>query len=127
VAAARLLESLDRHFLAGCPSLSTSQLEQHKAAGSCPDCSEPAAVALGRISPRSRAAIARATGGGIRSLELSMKLEDAAADEPWWCDCPDRKGPHVHMPNWGAERQYGMVITALVDLETGREIPGSRK
>lgn len=41
--AAELLESLDRHFIAGCPSLSTSQLREHKAAGSCPECRERAA------------------------------------------------------------------------------------
>ena len=46
--------------------------------------------------------------------------------QPWWCDCPDRKGPHVHMPNWGAQGG-SVVLTALVDTETGREIPGSRK
>jgi hypothetical protein len=33
-----LLESLNHHFLAGCPSLSTGQLREHKAAGSCPEC-----------------------------------------------------------------------------------------
>ena len=52
--------------------------------------------------------------------------QDRAA-EPWWCDCPDRKGPHVHMANWSADSRYGMLLTALVDLETGLEIPGSRK
>ena len=47
-------------------------------------------------------------------------------EQPWWCQCPDRKGPHVHFPNWGG--QGGSVcLTALVDIETGREIPGSRK
>ena len=48
-------------------------------------------------------------------------------DEPWWCDCPDRKGPHVYMANWSADSRYGMILTALVDIETGLEIPGSRK
>ena len=49
-----------------------------------------------------------------------------ADEQPWWCDCPDRKGPHVHFPNWGG--QGGSVcLTALVDTETGMEIPGSRK
>lgn len=48
-----------------------------------------------------------------------------AEPEPWWCDCPDRKGPHVHMPNWGA-KGGSLMITALVDIETGLEIPGSR-
>ncbi len=50
-----------------------------------------------------------------------------ADEEPWWCNCPDRKGPHVHMPNWGADSRYGVALTALVDTETGKEIPGSRK
>jgi hypothetical protein len=50
-----------------------------------------------------------------------------ADKEPWWCDCPDRKGPHVHMPNWNGDSRYGMLLTALVDVETGLEIPGSRK
>ena len=49
-----------------------------------------------------------------------------ADEQPWWCQCPDRKGPHVHFPNWAA--QGGSVcLTALVDTETGMEIPGSRK
>ena len=43
--AEQLLESLDRHFLAGCPSLSTSQLEQHEARGACRECERAAAVA----------------------------------------------------------------------------------
>ena len=50
-----------------------------------------------------------------------------ADEQPWWCDCPDRRGPHVHMPNWGADSRHGMILTALVDIETGQEIPGSRK
>ena len=50
------------------------------------------------------------------------------ADEPpWWCTCPDRKGPHVHMANWSADPKFGMLLTALVDLETGKEIEGSRR
>ena len=40
-------------------------------------------------------------------------------------DCPDRKGPHVHMPNWDA-KGGSLVITALVNIETGLEISGSR-
>jgi hypothetical protein len=51
---------------------------------------------------------------------------EPSADEPWWCDCPDRKGPHVHFPNWGNEGS-SIALTALVDTETGMEIPGSRK
>ena len=47
--------------------------------------------------------------------------------EPWWCDCRDRRGPHVHMANWDGDNRYGMLLTALVDLETGLEIPGSRR
>lgn len=45
----------------------------------------------------------------------------------WWCDCPDRRGPHVHMPNWDANPKYGTMLTALVDTETGEEVPGSRR
>lgn len=41
-----LLESLDRHFMAGCPSLSTSQLRQHQASGSCRECGERAAAVV---------------------------------------------------------------------------------
>jgi hypothetical protein len=37
-----LLESLDRHFLAGCASLSTSQLREHQATGTCPECRDRA-------------------------------------------------------------------------------------
>ena len=40
-----LLESIDRHFMAGCPSISTSQLRQHQARGVCPACAEAAAEA----------------------------------------------------------------------------------
>lgn len=40
--AADLLESLDRHFMAGCPGLSTSQLREHEASGACRECSERA-------------------------------------------------------------------------------------
>lgn len=40
---AELLESLDRHFMAGCPSLSTSQLRKHQASGACRECTERAA------------------------------------------------------------------------------------
>jgi len=40
-----LLESLDRHFIAGCPSLSTSQLRAHQARGVCPECQARAAAA----------------------------------------------------------------------------------
>jgi hypothetical protein len=42
--AGALQESLDRHFLA-CPSLSNSQLADHRERGSCEDCSEAARVA----------------------------------------------------------------------------------
>jgi len=31
------------------------------------------------------------------------------------------------MPNWDGDSRYGMLLTALVDVETGREVPGSRK
>jgi hypothetical protein len=48
------------------------------------------------------------------------------ASEQWWCDCPDRKGAHVHMPNWDGQGG-SLMLTALVDIETGQEIPGSRK
>jgi hypothetical protein len=37
-----LLESLDRHFTAGCRSLSVSQLEEHEASGVCRECRERA-------------------------------------------------------------------------------------
>ena len=44
--AAELIESLDRHFLAGCPSLSTSQLRSHQARGFCRECVRRATAAL---------------------------------------------------------------------------------
>ena len=47
-------------------------------------------------------------------------------EELWWCDCRDRKGPHVHMPNWDGGGG-SLMLTALVDIKTGMEIPGSRK
>ena len=47
--------------------------------------------------------------------------------EPWWCNCPDRRAPHVHMPNWDGNTAYGMTITALVDTTTGHEKPGTRR
>lgn len=40
-----LLESLDRHFLAGCADLDFSQMAQHRARGSCRDCTEEARAA----------------------------------------------------------------------------------
>ena len=43
---ADLLESLDRHFLAGCASLSTSQLREHQATGTCPECRDRASGAI---------------------------------------------------------------------------------
>ena len=46
--------------------------------------------------------------------------------EQWWCSCSDRKGPHVHMPNWDGQGG-SIVLTALVDIETGQEIPSSRR
>ena len=46
-----LLESLDRHFMAGCPSLSTSQLRQHQASGSCPECRKRAAEVSSESRP----------------------------------------------------------------------------
>lgn len=42
MSAEELLESLDRHFLAGCPALSTAQLREHEASGSCPECRDRA-------------------------------------------------------------------------------------
>lgn len=58
--------------------------------------------------------------------EPRLISEPVAGDEPWWCDCPERKGPHVHMPNWSGQGS-SIALTALVDIETGEEIPGSRK
>ena len=40
-----LLESLDRHFLSGCAGLNSSQMTQHRATGSCRDCTEEARAA----------------------------------------------------------------------------------
>jgi hypothetical protein len=45
VSAAELLDSLDRHFMAGCPSLSDTQLREHDATGTCPECVGRAAQA----------------------------------------------------------------------------------
>lgn len=47
-------------------------------------------------------------------------------DEQWWCNCRERRGPHVHMPNWGADPKYGTMLTALVDTGTGKEIFGRK-
>jgi hypothetical protein len=62
---------------------------------------------------------------------IKVIIEDLAGDEPWWCGCPDRAGPHVHFPNWGPRpgevRRGGMILSALVDTATGLEIPGSRR
>jgi hypothetical protein len=64
---ARLLESLDRHFLAGCPSLSARQLAQHRARGSCTDCTEGAAAALEEAERRNAVYERYAYGGpGVR-------------------------------------------------------------
>jgi hypothetical protein len=40
-----LLESLDRHFLAGCKGLTPRQLQQHKATGTCHECQRLARLA----------------------------------------------------------------------------------
>jgi hypothetical protein len=50
--AEQLLESLDRHFLARCPDLSTSQLREHEDIGSCAECRERAqsAVAIATVT-----------------------------------------------------------------------------
>lgn len=61
-----------------------------------------------------------------RAAAEPSRAPGQSGDEPWWCGCEDREGPHVHMSNWSAG-PYGPMLTALVDLETGREIPGSRK
>lgn len=45
-----LLESLDRHYAAGCPALLTSQLREHEATGACRECSERARVLAGNAS-----------------------------------------------------------------------------
>jgi hypothetical protein len=45
--AGELLESLDRHFLAGCPSLSTIQLREHEQDGTCYECRQRAPGILG--------------------------------------------------------------------------------
>ena len=37
-----LLGSLDRHFMAGCPTLAASQLAEHWATGNCPECRDRA-------------------------------------------------------------------------------------
>jgi len=47
VSSAQLLESLDRHFMAACPSLSTSQLREHETTGACRECRQRAQSALG--------------------------------------------------------------------------------
>lgn len=51
---AALIESLDRHFLTGCPSLSASQLRAHQQRGTCRECRHRA------IAERQRAAKIRA-------------------------------------------------------------------
>ena len=33
-----IVGSISRHFLAGCPDLSASQLREHEATGTCPEC-----------------------------------------------------------------------------------------
>jgi hypothetical protein len=58
---------------------------------------------------------------------IKAVLDGAVPGEQWWCGCPDRDGPHVHMPNWAANSRYGLVVTALVDTATGLEVPGSRR
>ena len=45
----KLLESLDRHFLAGCPELSTAQLREHEATGTCPECRRRASREAGSV------------------------------------------------------------------------------
>ena len=47
-----VVDSISRHLLAGCPSLSTGQLREHEATGTCPECRDRAkgrAALIGRI------------------------------------------------------------------------------
>jgi hypothetical protein len=44
VNAETLLESLDRHFIAGCPDLSASQFREHDARGAFAECDQRAAA-----------------------------------------------------------------------------------
>jgi hypothetical protein len=40
-----LLESLDRHFAAGCLNLLPHQMDEHKATGTCRECRDRAKIA----------------------------------------------------------------------------------
>ena len=60
--AAELIESLDRRFMAGCKSLSTSQLAEHEASGACRECSERARAVLVAASAKPDVPAPMATG-----------------------------------------------------------------
>jgi hypothetical protein len=44
-----LLESIDRHFMAGCGFLDAVQLRAHERSGVCPECTARAALASRRV------------------------------------------------------------------------------
>ena len=71
----------------------------------------------------------RNVGTFARAIWGQVQVEpgEAFVMDPWWCNCPDRRGPHVHFPNWDADPRYGNILTALVDTATGCEVPGSRR
>jgi hypothetical protein len=45
-----VVDSISRHFLAGCPNLSISQLREHEATGTCPECRDRAKTERSRAS-----------------------------------------------------------------------------
>jgi len=65
-----LLESLDRHFIAGCPSLSTSQLREHQSRGACRECETRARAA--------RASARRASEPPASPVEIADDLFESA-------------------------------------------------
>jgi hypothetical protein len=46
-----LLESLDRHFAAGCLNLLPHQMNEHKATGTCRECRDRAKIASAATRP----------------------------------------------------------------------------
>lgn len=67
-----LIESMDRHFLAGCRGLTTAQFGEHQAEGSCAECRERSAAMHASTA---------ATGAQPASMLQSVTFSDSEAGE----------------------------------------------
>jgi len=82
----RLLESLDRHFMAGCPALSGPQFRSHQATGTCPQCRAQAAevmadAELDAVLARVRSNLTAHVAANADPVKCLLRLMDAADDQ----------------------------------------------